>query len=185
MSSVEQDQQEQKACPECGALQKVNRDGSLRKHPGADGETCQQRESVDAPAEQPVVDEWPEGDAPDPAADDDAPGTDAQSDDAEPAGDGGDGRSDEDDSKPAEPPAGPAVAPAEPDPGTYRWTMTVRHPALYLGDAEWHQANADLAAIRAQEAGHTVTGEARWDGGIGGGEDEGTVQLTYLVPVQA
>lgn len=164
--SVEQDQQEQqeqKACPECGAIQKVNRDGSLRKHPGSDGETCLQRESADPLAEKPVVDEWPEdGAAQDPNAD-------------------GDGT----DPKPVQPATPPVLALPVEDAGTWRWTMTVKHPALYLSDAQWHQENALMAAKVAADTGHTVTGEAHWDGGIGGGEDEGTVQLTYLVPVEA
>ncbi|MGI8333468.1 hypothetical protein ACRYCC_26245 [Actinomadura scrupuli] len=170
MSSVEQDQDQpgQKTCPECGTPQKVNRDGTLRKHPGTDGETCQQRESVDPSGETPVADEW----------DDD----EVRETNTGPAADG-DSQPDED--APAEPSARPTLAPAGHDPGIWRWTMTVQHPALYLTDAEWHEQNALMAAIKAEEAGHTVTGEARWDGGIGGGEDEGTVQLTYLVPVQA
>lgn len=65
----------------------------------------------------------------------------------------------------------------------YAWQMTVKGPAIYLGDVDWHHENGKLAVIETAAADYTVTGEPQWDGVVAGGSSPGTVLLTYLVPV--
>lgn len=165
-------------CPGCRTEQLVKKDGTLGKHLAGDA-VCEgwnlqplQPEDPAEPGTRASVEGGIGGDDWDDDADAD-PGDDDQADTG--TGDAVDPGSTD--------PGPPALQATDEDDGTYRWQMTVKSPAIYLADPEWHQENALMAAAVAEQAGHTVTGEAKWAGDSGGGAEEGTVLLTYLVPV--
>lgn len=66
------------------------------------------------------------------------------------------------------------------DEGGFTWSLTVSQ-CPYLDDKAWHLANLRMASRKAEEAGHTTTGEGSYDGLTDNGD--GTLTLTYRVPV--
>jgi hypothetical protein len=175
---------EQGLCPACRTEQLVKKDGTLGKHLNGNA-VCEGWNLQPVPPEYPAEDA-PQEPAEDIAADDDwdddaadEPATESVDDTSDPAVDPD---FDDDTPDPADAGAHAVQAPSGGD-GVYRWQMTVKQPAIYLDDADWHQQNALAAALAAERAGHTLTGEARWTGDAASGHEAGTVLLTYLVPV--
>lgn len=83
----------------------------------------------------------------------------------------------------AEPTPEPAPPP-EPEPAGgdhFEWPLTVSSPCIYLDDQAWHLANLRMAARKAEEAGHTPTGEGHYAGETA--KTDRSVTLTYRVPV--
>jgi hypothetical protein len=70
------------------------------------------------------------------------------------------------------------------DKAAFAWLLSVKQPALYLDDPAWHAANARMAGEKAQAEGHDVLAEAQCTS-VTAGEEEGTVWLTYTVPVKS
>lgn len=144
------------ACPKCSDtdVPLAPKTGLLYKHPGPDGKTCPGSGQEPAPQEQDELAAVTEPDEDDWLTDDD---------------------------EPAEPPA-PVTSPSA-GAGEFTWHLTVRQPALYLDDADWHQQNGLAAAKAAQAAGHTPTAEARCTG-IAESEDGAGLVLTYTIPTE-
>jgi hypothetical protein len=142
-------------CPECGDtdVPLAPKTGLLYKHPGPDGKTCPGSGQKPAAPQEP---DEPDVDEPD----------DDWLTDDEPA---------------PEPPA-PVTSPSA-GAGEFVWLLTVRQPALYLDDADWHQQNGLAAAKAAQAAGHTPAGEARC-AGVAASEDGAGLVLTYTIPTE-
>lgn len=146
-------------CPVCETEQPLKKDGTVYKHGDCAG-AGQKPRSADDVVDHDDGSDWLDADgeaAPEPTQPE--PVTDE--------------------------PDEPQVAPLPPRPAHdgFTWELEVKSPAIYLGDASWHQANGAYAARKAEDAGHKVTGEPHWDGAIGGGYTPGTVLLTYVVPV--
>lgn len=143
------------ACPECGTpdVLVAPKTGLLYKHPGPDGKTCPGSGQQPTPQEQ----------------DEPAAVTEPDEDDWL------------NDDEPTEPPA-PASSPSA-GAGEFVWRLTVRQPALYLEDADWHQQNGLAAAHAARAAGRTPTGEARCTG-TAASEDGAGLVLTYTLPIE-
>ncbi|WP_030506373.1 hypothetical protein [Microbispora rosea] len=153
---------ERGACPDCGDTDvPLTKAGLLYKHPGPDGKTCPGSGQVPAP----------QRDEPDAVTEDEP--------DAVTEPDEDDWLTDDD--EPAEPPA-PASSPST-GAGDFVWQITVRQPALYLDDADWHQQNGLAAAKAARAAGHTPTAEARCTG-TAASEDGAGLVLTYTIPTE-
>ncbi len=142
------------ACPECGDGDvPLTKAGLLYKHDGPDGSPCPGGGSE--PGTPEVVDE---------------PDDDWLTEDDEFT-----------DDEPTEPPP-PAASPST-GAGEFTWELTVRQPALYLDDADWHQQNGLAATRAAIAAGHTPAGEARCTG-VTTSEDGAGLVLTYIIPTE-
>lgn len=145
---------ERGACPECSDTDvPLTKAGLLYKHPGSDGKTCPGSGQEPAPQERDELAAVTEPDEDDWLTDDEPP----------------------------VPPA-PASSPST-GAGDFVWQITVRQPALYLDDADWHQQNGLAAAKAARAAGHTPTAEARCTG-TAASEDGAGLVLTYTIPTE-
>lgn len=182
---------ERATCASCESEQLLKTDGTFRKHSGPDSSgTCggSGRSPEEVAAE--LADSDGTAQSEDPAAEGDATAENA-------AGDDSPGEDDWLDLGDDDEPVAPSGETLQIDDAggegpvrdfghgaaAYEWLLTIKHPAIYLSDPAWHHENGLMAVRAAQEAGHTVTGEAQWAGDTGGGPEEGTVLLTYLVPV--
>ena len=145
------------SCPECGADIPLTTRGKLFKHDDLGGEICSG--SGGEPAEAPPESVTEVGPEPDDEWPDDEP-----------------------DAPPAPPTPGHPVEDLGYGKGAYSWQMTVRQPALYLDDKAWHHENGKAAALAAEAAGHTATGEAQCTA-VAATEDGSGLVLTYTLPI--
>ncbi|QWT29795.1 hypothetical protein PP631_gp014 [Streptomyces phage KimJongPhill] len=153
-------------CPECGHPVGTKENGTKIKVHKVAGERCDGSET-----EVPSTDTDPEGlDKGDPFAELESPQDDEQgpADQTDPA-------------TPTEPETGTQGV-ASSSVATFVHTVTVSHSCPYLADSAWHHENAKMAAMVAQQAGHTLAGgEAEHTDTVPAGD---VIHVHYAVPVK-